>query len=48
MLLREIHERDMARDEPEEDSDERDMVYCHRCELSFPDTHSICPGCGVS
>lgn len=45
-LLREIHEREAARDEPEEDNAERDMIYCHRCNLSVPETYSICPECG--
>lgn len=47
MLLRELHEKDVAREEPEPDRYEQDMVYCHRCALSFPDTHSICPQCGA-
>jgi hypothetical protein len=45
-LLREIHEREMNRDEPEEDRYERDMIYCHRCNLSVPESYSICPECG--
>lgn len=45
-LLRAIHEKELNRDEPEEDRYERDMAYCHRCNLSVPDTHSICPECG--
>jgi hypothetical protein len=44
--LREIHDRELAQDEPEPDRYERDLAYCHRCNLSVPETHSICPECG--
>lgn len=44
--LRQLHEKDLAQDEPEDEPYERDMAYCHRCNLSVPATHTICPECG--
>ncbi len=49
--LKSLHERELARDDPEEPDEaaegiERDWVYCHRCGGSLPASHAICPECG--
>src|SRR5438067_2482904 len=31
---------------PAWESEEDDVVYCHRCDVSMPTFHSICPKCG--
>jgi hypothetical protein len=43
-----------SRDDPEHgplapawESEDGDTVYCHRCDVSMPDTYSICPTCGA-
>jgi uncharacterized paraquat-inducible protein A len=33
-------------DEPEEDADDRDLAYCHRCGASLPKAYAVCPDCG--
>ena len=49
--LRDLHEREANRDDSEE-SDVKSLktagalLYCHRCSLSVPATHAICPQCG--
>ncbi len=33
-------------DKPDWETEEGDAVYCHRCDVSMPTFHSICPKCG--
>lgn len=33
-------------DQPQEAFGDEDLIYCHRCGISMPETHSICPKCG--
>jgi len=47
--LKEIHEKELRRDEPEEFEvdHEGELTYCYRCDVSVPAHYAVCPQCGI-